>query len=356
MDFLTDAYGAAVNTMAMRKTHSFDTAHGLFQGPGFMNDGISAYPSPPWQPGAFGSLLSYPGVDQLMCLSTNCLYYGAYQALANMAGALGKTSDASTYQEAGATLRSAVNDNFWQADSGTYGYLIQGPQSSAAGQLDPSQEGGGLALAVLMGIASPSQTRQLLANAHWEPHGVVNVWPNPSYFPSGQWGRQASLWPMVHSMFGHAAALGGRTDLFARAMTDLAQLVRGSNDRFYEIYNPTTGVLDGGWQSNHSGQITHWTSQPDQAWSATGYLRMVYRALFGLTFTTQGLTFAPSLPSGWGTVSLTGVRYRDATLDITLTGAGDTVRSVTVDETPHPPLLAAGESGHHSILITLTTN
>jgi hypothetical protein len=355
-DFLTDAYNASVNTMATRKSQNFNSALGLFEGPGFMNDGISAYPSPPWEPGIdSSSVLSYPYVDVLMCLSTNCLYYGAYRALANMAQVLGNGSDMVTYQAAAAKLQSDINGSLWRTGAGTYGYLIQGPGSPLAGQLDTSQEGGGLALAVLMGVASSGQAQQLLSNAHWEPHGVVNVWPNFPRFTNG-WGRQASLWPMVHSMFGHAAAISGRTDLFARAMTDLAQLVQGSDDHFYEIYNPATGVPDGGWQTDGSGQITQWVSQPDQAWSATGYLRMVYRALFGLSFTTQGLRFAPSLPSGWGSVSMAGVRYRDMTLDITLTGQGSSIRAVTVDGRPHTPLLSAAETGHHTIQITLSAS
>jgi hypothetical protein len=355
-DFLADAYTTSANTLAVRKSQNFNTSYGLFEGPGFMNDGISAYPQPPFEPSIGSSyVLDYPGAAMLMCLSTNCLYYGAYEALAGMAAELGQSGGAASYQQAAASLRTAINRNLWRADAGIYGYLIQGPGSSLAGQLDTHQEGGGLALAVLMGVADADMTAQLLDNAHWQPYGVVNVWPNFPRFTNGEWGRQASLWPMVFSMFGHAAAVGGRIDLFARAVTDLATMVRGahSDGHFYELYNSVTGVPDGGWQTSGPGQITQWTSQPDQTWSATGYLRMIYRGLFGLTPTTQGLKLSPSLPSGWGTVSLTGLPYRDMTLDITLDGAGNTIESVTVDGRRHPPLLAPDEGGHHTVHVVL---
>jgi hypothetical protein len=353
-DFLTDAYDTSVNTMATRKSQNFNSGYGLFEGPGFMNDGISGYPSPPWEPGIDSSaVLDYPGADTLMCLSTNCLYYGAYQALAGMAQTLGKSADAASYQAAAAALKDSINSNFWQASAGMYGYLIQGPGSSVAGQLDTHQEGGGLALAILLGVASPAQVQSVLANAHWQPYGVVNVWPNFPRFVNGEWGRQASLWPMVFSMFGHAAALGGRTDLFALAVTDLAQLVRGSDTHFYELYNSVTGVEDGGWQTDGSGQITQWVAQPDQTWSATGFLRMIYRGLFGMSFTQQGLQFTPSLPPGWGPVSLTGLPYRNMTLDITLTGAGNSIQSVAVDGHPQQRLIPATGNGHHKVQITL---
>jgi hypothetical protein len=353
-NFLTKAYKTALATMNTRRMQNFNQTFGLFEGPGFMNDGISAYPSPPFEPGIdSSSVLSYPYVDVMMCLSTNCLYYGAYRALAGMARELGRSAAASRDEYVAALLRRAINSGFWRGSAGTYGYLIHGAGDPLAGQLDTHQEGGGLALAIILGVATAKQAELILKAAHWEPHGVVNVWPNFPWFTGGEWGRQASLWPMVHSMFGHAAAIGGRLDLFERAVTDLASVVTASNGHFYEIYNPVTGVPDGGWQTGGSGMIGQWNSEPDQTWSATGYLRMIYYGLFGLTFTLQGLRFAPSLPAGWGTVSLNGVRYRDMLLDITLTGAGNRVKSVHVDGHPSAPLLRLSQSGHHRVQIVL---
>ncbi|HEY1699490.1 MAG TPA: hypothetical protein VGG75_07240 [Trebonia sp.] len=352
-DFLTDAYSVAVNTVSLRKSQNFNSNLGLFEGPGFMNDGISAYPSPPWESGIdSSSVLDYPGASNLLCLSTNCLYYGAYRALANMAQVVSEGSAAS-YDAAATALRTSINKNFWRPGAGLYGYLIQGPGSTLAGQLDDHQEGGGLALAIILGVATGTMTRSVLANAHWQPHGVVNVWPDLPMYPDGEWGRQSSLWPMVHSMFGHAAARGGRVDLLGRAVTDLTELVSGSNYHFYEIYNSVTGVEDGGWQTDGTGAITHWVSQPDQTWSATGYLRMIYRGLFGLTFTTEGLGFVPSLPSGWGPVTLAGLRYRDMVLDITVTGEGNVVRALTVDGQSAPGNLPVTGTGQHQVQITL---
>jgi hypothetical protein len=354
-DFLTKAYKTALTTMNTRRAQNFNQALGLFEGPGFMNDGISAYPSPPFEPGIdSSSVLSYPYVDVMMCLSTNCLYYGAYLALAGMARELGKSSAASRDEYAAAVLRKAINAGFWRGSAGTYGYLIHGAGDPLAGRLDTHQEGGGLALAIILGVATAKQAGLILQTARWEPHGVVNVWPNFPWFNTGaEWGRQASLWPMVHSMFGHAAALGRRLDLFERAVTDLASMVSASNDHFWEVYNPVTGVPDGGWQTGGSGAIGQWGSAPDQTWSATGYLRMIYYGLFGLTFTLQGLRFAPSLPARWGAVSLHGLRYRNSLLDITLTGAGNRVKSVHVDGRASAPLLRPSLSGHHQVQIVL---
>jgi cellobiose phosphorylase len=80
---------------------------------------------------------------------------------------------------------------------------------------------------------------------------------------------------------------------------------------------------------------------------------MIYSGLFGLTSEPDRLRFAPTLPAGWGPVSLTGLRYRDMTLDIELTGAGNRIRSCTVDGRPSRPTIRSDGHGAHTILIRL---
>jgi cellobiose phosphorylase len=72
-----------------------------------------------------------------------------------------------------------------------------------------------------------------------------------------------------------------------------------------------------------------------------------------MSFTQQGLQFTPALPPGWGPVSLTGLPYRNMTLDITLTGAGNSIQSVAVDGHPQQRLIPATGNGHHKVQITL---
>jgi hypothetical protein len=353
--FLAIAHQASAATMSAREAANFDPGYGLFQGPGFMDDGIAGYPSPPWQPGINSSfVLDYPGAAQLMCLSSNCIYHGAYLALAEMAALTGDRRGSAGYRARAAQLRGAINRHFWIASAGNYGYLIHG-DDSLTGQLDASQEGGGLAMAVLLGVADPRRAAQLLDSAHWQPHGIVNVWPSFARFSDAQPGRHnVMVWPMINGMFGHAAALGGRVDLFARTVSDMAALVAGSDNSFYELYNSVSGAVDGGWQTGGAGTLDHNTSQPDQAWSASAYLRLIHNGLFGVGYSTDALTLSPTLPPGWGTATLTGFPYRSMTLDITLRGGGNRVRRATVDGHPtRQASLSAHLSGHHRVEIEL---
>ncbi|MFJ3898634.1 MGH1-like glycoside hydrolase domain-containing protein [Streptomyces sp. NPDC090083] len=353
-DFLTRAHDASARTLAARRAEHFNPAFGLFAGPGFMNDGISGYPSPPASTSVHSSfVLDHPHAAKLMCLSTNCLYYGAHQALAAMSEALGHPVQAASFRSDAEHLRTAIDRHLWRADAGTYGYLVHG-EGPLAGHLDTSQEGAGLALAILLGVADGTRAGRILDSAHWQPYGIVNVWPHFPRFDDRRPGRHnVMVWPMVHGLYGRAAAGAGRTEPFALAVDTLADLVTASGG-FYELYDSVTGKVDGGWQGGASGHADHFVSQPDQTWSATAYLRLIHEGLFGLTFTDDSLRLAPCLPSAWGPVGLRGLRYRGMTLDLRLSGAGSRVESCTVDGLAADPVIAADGRGHHTIEVALT--
>ncbi|OIJ64583.1 MGH1-like glycoside hydrolase domain-containing protein [Streptomyces mangrovisoli] len=345
--FLASAYETAVHTLAARRADDFDASTGLFRGPGFLNDGISGYPSPPFSPEVRSSfVLDHPGADRLSCLSTNCLYHGAHRALADMADALGRP--AGTLRAEAAALRTAIDDGLWRPDAGTYAYLRHDD-----GRLDTSQEGAGLAFAVLCGVADEDRARRLVDGAHWQPYGIVNVWPHFPRFDDARPGRHnVMVWPVVHALFGLAAARTGRTGCFARSVTTLAALVAGSGG-FHELYDSLNGAVDGGWQTGADGRAEHFVSQPDQTWSATGYLRLVHEGLFGLDPAPDPVRLRPCLPAGWGEVSLRGLRHRDLVLDITLSGGGSRVRSCLVDGRVADPAVAADGHGRRSVHMVL---
>ncbi|WP_419994752.1 MGH1-like glycoside hydrolase domain-containing protein [Streptomyces boninensis] len=344
--FLTDAYEAAANTLDRNRDKHFNAAYGLFEGPAFMQDGIAGYPSPPYDPANDSSfVLDHPHTDKMLSLSTNCLYYAAHLAAADLAAKAGERRAAGRWRAAAAQLRTAVNRHLWRPEAGSYGSFIHGT-GPKAGRLEPHQETNGLAFAVLCGVASRRQVRTLLDGTHQEPHGVVNVWPHFDRFDDARPGRHnVIVWPMTTAMWGHAAARGGRTDLFARTVTDIAELWHGDG-HFWEIYNARTGAVDGGWQVGRQ-----WDSQPDQTWSATGYLRLIHQGLFGLRAGHRGLSFAPSLPPDWGPVTLSGLAYRGATLDLTVEGEGSRVASCTLDGRPAPARIPAGLTGQHELRI-----
>ncbi len=350
--FLTDAYQAATNTLKVRKSLNYNPAYGLFQGPSFFNDGIAGYPAPPGDAtdSRGGFVGSYPATNTMMALSTNALYYDAYRSAALMAAELGRPADeAAALATAADTLKKTINQRFWIPEKGTYGYFIH-DGDSMSGKLDESEEGTGLSFVILFDIADAARAKSVLRNTHVQPHGIVDVYPHFPRYSEARPGRHNNIvWPMIQGFWADAAAKSGDQARFAGETVRLAHLANSSGG-FYEIYNAQTGVPDGGWQTGH-----HWGPLADQTWSATAYLRMIYRGLFGMRSVANGMRFEPTLPAGWGDVSLSGVRYRGMTLNIELRGSGNVISSFTLDgKAVYNRSVPANLTGEHTVRITLT--
>jgi len=354
--FLENAYRTASDTITIREhatTAGFNPAYGLFTGASFFNDGIAGYPAPPadaTESVSTGSM-PWPGVATGMYLSTNEVYYAAYVNAANMAEKLRRpASEITAYRSKAAALKSAINSRFWNATTGLYNYQLLADGSTGA-----YQEGTGLAFAILFGIADPAQARSIISHTKEMTWGIADTYPNWQRYSDAQPGRHnAIVWPMVQGVWAKALARQGEQGAFAAETARLAKLAN-NNSGFWEIYNGNTGVVDGGWQRLGDTVKFHWGSQPDQTWSATGFLDMVHTGLFGLTFGDQALAFTPDLPAGWGDVTLRGLRYRGADLTIALHGAGTAIRSFTVDgQAATGNTIPASLTGSHTVDITLT--
>ena len=348
--FLASAYEVTQDELARMKREHYNVEYGLFQGPAFFTDGIAGYPEPEYDPHNSSSfVLAHPYTSEMMALSTNCVYYSAYQCAAQMAAELRRpAAETAGYAEAARSLRAAINTHFWMPSKSTYGYFIHGA-GPLKGRLDPTQEGIGLSFAILFGIASPEQAQALLRTAHRSPHGILSSWPYFPRFDDAHPGRHNGIvWPLVNGMFACAAAQAEQIDLFQDETENAARLAAGSGHRFFEIYNGQTGVPDGGWQGGH------WPSQPDQTWSATAYLRMIYSGLFGMKFSPTSLAFSPTLPAPWGSVTLTGLHYRAAVLSVALNGSGTHITRVLYDgKRVASPIIPANAAGPHALVITL---
>jgi hypothetical protein len=350
-EFLVLAYEAVAESLAEMRRTRFNERFGLFEGPSVLCDGIAGYPEPPYDPKVSSSfILDHPGGDKVMCLSTNCVAYQAYRCAAWMAGQLGRpATETSPCTETAVRLREAIQRHFWMPAKSTYGYFIHGT-GPLAGKLDGSQEGMGLACAMLFDVADADQVRSILRTVHIQPKGIVCVWPHFARFSDARPGRHNALvWPMASGMWAHAAAKAGAVERFASEMTNTATLANASQGIFYEIYHSVTGGPDGGWQVGK-----RWDSCVHQTWSATGYLRMVFYGLFGLNFEPDGVRLTPTLPPDWGGASLQGLRYRQSLLNLRLDGEGQRIASVVVDgQTASSAFFSARLSGEHHVDIRL---
>ncbi|WP_433157945.1 MGH1-like glycoside hydrolase domain-containing protein [Kribbella sp. CA-247076] len=351
-DFLRRAYDVVANTLALREQSEVfgpDPRYGLFTGPSFFNDGVSGFPAPTADgvESRGSESTSYPDVVSAMYLSTNVLYYAAYSRAAEMADALGRPGD--DHRLKAAAMKQVVNQHFWNPRTGSYNYEL-----TADGTPGVYQEGTGLAFALLFGLADDAQAKALIANAQRMPWGMPDTYPHWERYSDAEPGRHnAIVWPLVQGLWAKGLAKYGEVAGFATETRLLATLVRDSGG-FWEIYDGNTGAVEGGYQGATGVPKRHWASEPDQTWSATAYIDMMHTGLFGMTFTDRGLTFGPTLPPGWGDVTLSGLRYRDANLTVTLRGTGNVIRTFHLDGAPCSETgVPTSLHGDHTIEITL---
>jgi len=323
IEFLRQAYTCSANSMKIQENDYFDTQYGLFKGPSVFNDGISGYPEPIYDPTInSGAVVSHPNSASIKCLSTNCVYFGAYNALKEM-GTLLKIDNETlqSYQTKADAIQANILKYLYSESENKLNYLIDN-----TGAIAKYQEGLGISFATILGVLNPSQAKKVIGGVTISEFGITSIYPDFSNFSPAKPGRHNNIiWPHVNGFFAQAAINVGDTSAFKSELNGITRLAldrdKGNYD-FCEVYNPYTGAPDGGWQNNG-----HWPKLTRQTWCATGYMNMVYHGLLGMRFSTDGITFQPYLPANINQLELKDITYRNAVLDILVKGAGTKIKS-----------------------------
>jgi hypothetical protein len=355
-NFLGQAYKCSANTMKELEQITFDKESGLFMGPSVFNDGIAAYPEPIYEPLNYSSsVLDHKNSYHIKCLSTNCVYYGAYLALSKMGKTLNANKEVvAAYEQKASNLKASILKNFYDKDKNTFNYLID-----HQGKADKSQEGLGISFAVIFGIIDGDKAAQLISNAVVSKFGITSICPDFPRYSSSKPGRHNNIiWPMVNGFYANAALLSESYASFTNELFSLTHLALDADKgdyNFREIYNPYSGKPDGGYQAaGASSPDYHWESCKLQTWSATAYISMVVNGLIGIKTNETTMTFKPYLPIGITHIELKNLAYRNAVLNVLIEGKGNSIKSFTVDGKERKDhSLDSKISGTHTISIKL---
>jgi glycogen debranching enzyme len=305
----------------------FDKSYGLFTGPSVFNDGIAGYPLPIFDSTNSSSyVLDHPNSKSIKCLSTNCVYYSAYMSLYEMSKILKSENEQSqTFLNKAKKLKKNIRKYFYDSKNNQLYYLIDN-----TGHIAHYQEGLGISFAIIFGIVNKSEARQIIEKVHISKYGITSIYPDFKRYSAKKPGRHNNIvWPMVNGFWAQACKNSGELNLFYNELTDLTSLAVDSdkgNMNFREIYNPYTGKPDGGWQSGKE-----WASCNHQTWSATAYISMVLKGLFGLKFESGKVYFTPFLPEGLNHIEIKDLPYRASKLNITIDGKGTFIKSFLVN-------------------------
>ena len=319
-DFIKTAYEAVTNSLAFFEETEFDPDKGLFRGPAVYGDGVAAYPDK--YSNAHSSGIKFWQLQEenkdkiapvgvglpMFCLSTNCVYYRAYEVAAVLAKMQNKS--AANYTKKAKALKENINKHFYNESRQSYDYM--------AYECD-GQEALGDAFAILFDIADKDKKASMLKSHHVCPHGTPCVWPNFNrYAALGGYGRHAgTIWPHAQGYWGMAAFFAGDKAAFTNELTLMAQKAV-QNGQFHEIYHPDDGRVYGGLQEFDDMHIGEWGSCSHQTWSATTYLAMVYYCILGMKPSFGEVTFTPYLPDGVNEISLKNLHIGAAVFNITV--------------------------------------
>jgi hypothetical protein len=348
--FLKQAYICSKNSIADLEKKHFDKQYGLFMGPAHLCDGIAGYPEPPYAPANKSSfVLDHPNTNEMKSLSTNAIYVAAYQSLALMGKELqAPAGEVKEFIKKEIALKNNINKHFWNKEKNRYGYLIL-----KDGKKDLSQEGIGIAYSLMFGIPDKEQAKLLFKNIVLMPQGITCIYPNFPRFTDEKPGRHNNIvWPMISGFWGYAAKEYKEYKIFTSELENQAHFAMDAdkgNGNFKEIYHAITGKPDGGWQCDHQ-----WKSCDHQTWSATAYTRMVLYGMLGISFETNGISFAPYIPAGYGDVTLENIKYRNAEIKMKVKGAGDIIKSFSINgKKAKKAFLPAGVEGKQIIEIEM---
>jgi glycogen debranching enzyme len=357
-EFLSLAFEAVRNSLSHFEKEEFDSDLGLFRGPAVYGDGVSAYPDR-YSPGNTSSILDWMKANPnkriqqgfgipMKTLSTNCVYAQAYR----IAGLMSHESGVDLqrlFDERAGQLAASIQKHFWNPQLGTFNYL-----QDEDGVCD-YQEGLGHSFAILFGLSEEEQSASILSKQHITAAGIPCVWPSfPRYTAFGGYGRHSgTVWPFVSGFWGEAALRHNRADLFESEFKILTENINRSGQSA-EIYHPDTGAVYGGLQESGSGPDgMDWLSCTRQSWTASAYLRLLINCLFGLQFSAEAITVSPHLPPDVDRAQISGIRYKDCSIDLTVEGRGRRVIEFHRNGISTPPFLPADLRGEQHVQIQL---
>lgn len=318
---------------ALKDIHmAFDPAIGLFRGETCSMD---------WRTHTYPNWFKNAVIAESFSSGTNALHKFLYQFLGDAARITGQPAEEIArwdyYRD---ILKENINKRFWNEDTGLYTcYLYpeyMGYKSTS--RVGVMSNG----LASVLDIASAEQSAKMVENLPLYPYGAAVLYPS---IPDDFAYHNKSVWPVWQTPYLYAARNTGNITATEHLMKSLiragALFLTHKENMTYD-----TGY-DRGTALNSSRQL----------WSVSSYISMVYRILFGMTMTTDGITFSPVIPGLInGKLFLEDFRYRDAVLNITISGKGNVVKSVTVNGKKQklPYMFSGEEKGTFTISIEMT--
>lgn len=331
--WLEGAYESLSNT-ARKDIHvAFDKRIGLFKGETCSMD---------WRTHTYPNWFSNVMIGSSFSCGTNALHMFMYDFLSKTADILDKPDSEQAYWESYRnTVKESINKHFWDEEKGLYKcYLYPEISGYKASERVGVMSNG---LCAVLGASSDSQISRMVDNFPLYPYGAAVLYPS---IPDDFSYHNKSIWPVWQTPYMYAARQAGNM----KAIEHIAAAQTRASALF--LTHKENMTYDTGYDRGTA------LNSDRQLWSVSSYISLVYRVLFGINLTEKGISFNPVVPdmvNGW--LSLSNFHYRDAIIDIKVTGKGNRIKSLTVNgkAQEQPFVLPADSQGKFSIAIEMTS-
>ncbi len=256
-------------------------------------------------------------------LSTSVLHAEAWRVLSEIAGILGHKDVEKMAAAQSEKIAAAINKELWLDDKGYYGMYLYGRDNLI---MNPRAETLGESLSIMWDIAPGDRAAKITQSNPTTPFGAAIFYPQIADIPAY---HNNSLWPWVAAWWALANAKVGNEP--------------GTLQAIGSIFRPAALFCTNKENFNlDNGDIGTEVNSSNMLWCLSGNLAVTHKILFGIDFKTNGLAFHPFVPKALAADrSLTGFKYRNAILDINISGYGDKIKSFKVNGKEQAPFIPA---------------
>ena len=331
MEWLKTVYPIAKKSLEVDMRTVFESETDLVRGESSFID---------WREQSYPTWMEPADIYDTKCLGTNMVFYIALTSAAEMGRILGDVETAQYFEEMAERIKKGINEHLWMDEEGYYAQYLGG---RADDLLYTKSETLGEALAILYGVAEGDRATRLSESLPIVDYGAPVFWPwiadQPPY-------HNQAVWPWVQAYWIHACAKVGNEHgvLHGVGAVWRAVMMYATNK---ENYVADTGNWRG-TQINSSNML----------WCLAGNISITFKLLMGMEFGADQLNFAPVVPENLKTDrTVRNFRYRNATLDVTVSGYGDTIKSFKLDGQKMSEAVVPGNlEGHHTVEIDMSNS
>lgn len=288
-----------------------------------------------WREQSYPRWMQTADIYQSQALGTSVVHAQAWKVLSDIASILGHSDIAAFAIANHDTIAKAINSELWMPEKGYYAMYNYGRQFPI---LNPRAETLGESLAIIFDVADRQRAQEITECNPTTPFGAAIFFPQIADIPPY---HNNALWPWVAAYWAIANAKAGNEEGTLEAIGSIfrpAALFATNKENF---------VLD-------NGDIATQLNSSNMLWCLAGNIAVTHKILFGIHFDTDRLTFSPFVPKALAASrSLSGFAYRDAVLDINISGYGNRIKSFKLDGKEHKPFVDASLNGYHVIDIVM---